>query len=60
MPFREATMSNIRLVKKIISVVSCAVAAALFIVIFFFCAPEIAAIPETEGRSLSYDVSYKD
>lgn len=53
-------MSNIRLVKKIISVVSCAVAAALFIVIFFFCAPEIAAIPETEGRSLSYDVSYKD
>lgn len=41
-------MSN-RYLKKIISVLSCAVLSALFIVTLFFAAPKISAVPETTG-----------
>ena len=36
--------------KKIISVAACAVLSALFIVLLFFCAPKIKAVPETTGE----------
>ena len=42
--------------KKIISVISCAVLSALFIVLMFFCSPEIAATPETVGE-IDYRIS---
>lgn len=41
-------MSN-RYLKKIISVLSCVVISALFIVTLFFAAPKISAVPETTG-----------
>lgn len=41
-------MSN-RYLKKIISVLSCAVLSAVFIVTLFFAAPKISAVPETTG-----------
>lgn len=46
-------MSN-RYIKKIISVLSCALLAALFITTLFFSAPKTAAVPETTG-SLTYN-----
>ncbi|MDE6850521.1 MAG: hypothetical protein K2J54_04260, partial [Clostridia bacterium] len=36
--------------KKIISVISCAVLSALFILLMFFCPPKIATVPETTGE----------
>ena len=42
--------------KKIISVVSCAVLSALFIVLMFFCQPKIAGVPETTGE-ITYSVA---
>lgn len=44
--------------RKIISVITCAVLSALFIVLMFFCTPKIAAVPETTG-DISYYVSTK-
>ena len=41
-------MSN-RYLKKLISVLSCAVLSALFIVTLFFAAPKISAVPDTTG-----------
>ena len=46
-------MSN-RYIKKIISVLSCAILAALFITTLFISAPKTAAVPETTG-SLTYN-----
>jgi len=37
-------------IKKIIAVLSCAALSALFIVLLFFCAPKIDAVPETDGE----------
>lgn len=42
-------MSN-RYVKKIITVLSCAVFAALFIITLYFAAPKIETVPETSGE----------
>lgn len=42
-------MKNYNL-KKIITVVSCAVLSALFIVVLFFSAPKTDAVPETSGK----------
>lgn len=42
-----------RYLKKIITVISCAVFSALFIITLFFFAPKIAAVPQTTG-----DVTY--
>ncbi|MDE6372901.1 MAG: hypothetical protein K2L72_00200, partial [Clostridia bacterium] len=39
--------------KKIISVISCAVLSALFILLMFFCSPKIAAVPETTGEIIA-------
>lgn len=36
--------------KKIISVAACAVLTAVFIVVMFFCSPNVGAVPETEGE----------
>lgn len=41
-------------VKKIISVVSCAVLSALFIIALFFSAPKIDAVPETSGEMTEF------
>ena len=43
--------------KKIISVISCAVLSALFILLIFFCSPKIAAVPETTGEITEADYS---
>lgn len=40
--------------KKIITVLSCAALSALFIVILFFCAPKISAVPETSGKIVEF------
>lgn len=40
-------------VKKIISVLACALLSALFIVTLFFAAPKIDAVPETTGRKIT-------
>lgn len=42
--------------KKIISVLSCAVLSALFIVLMFFFSPKIAAVPQTTGE-IEYNVA---
>ena len=39
--------------KKIITVISCAVFSALFIVTLFFCAPKIDAVPDAKGRKIT-------
>lgn len=51
-------MNNVQ-VKKIISTAVCAVLSVLFIVLLFFCAPEIEAVAETDG-SIEYRVSKRD
>lgn len=47
-------MNNYR--RKIVSVLACAILAALFIVIMRYAAPNIAAVPETEGE-ITYSVA---
>lgn len=46
--------------KKIITVISCALLSALFIVVLFFCAPKINAVPETEGRQITEQIRVGD
>ena len=43
-------------IRRVGAVISCAVLSALFIVLMFFCAPEISAVPETSGE-IGYTVS---
>lgn len=42
--------------KKIVSVLLCAILSAVFIVALFFCAPEISTVPEAEGQ-LTYRIA---
>ncbi len=46
-------------VKKLVSVAVCALLSCAFIVIMFFCAPEIAVIPEASG-TIEYDTDSAD
>lgn len=46
--------------KKIITVISCALLSALVIVLLFFCAPKIKAVPETEGRQITEQIRVGD
>lgn len=47
-------------VKKIITVLSCAILSALFIVTLFFAAPKISAVPETSGRIITEQIRVGD
>ena len=51
-------MKNFNL-KKIITVVSCALLSVLFIIILFFCTPKIQALPESD-RTVEYILSGRD
>lgn len=46
--------------KKIISVISCAVLAAMFIVLMFFCTPKIAAVPENRSGVITEQIRTDD
>lgn len=46
--------------RKIITVLSCALFSAAFIVLLFFCAPAIDGAPEAVGRSVTYNVTHRD
>ena len=52
MPLRATTMNSY--LKRIISIISCAVLSAVFIIIMRFCAPAVAVAPQALG-TLSND-----